>query len=367
MTREEPLRSPQTEAPVHASLAPSYISVVSSTAMYNGTTWEDQVDRMIKDEAVLVFGRKHCPYYRDVIELLVDNLNVTTHVVLLNEIANGEGIQRYILHRTGHSQTPLVFIKSKFIGGCADIMALYQIGELEIDTLRGLIHRSRVKGGGELETARLTQVYRSKAFLPPLLYPHTVNKHVNRIVWLIIFALAIVNAAFYDENWARLVAVALLADFLLRVVAGEAIAPSGALAMLIASFYPPNFQPGAPEQIDIGIGVLLTSLSTMFFYLEFEGSNAVAAAFLAILALIAAFEGFFSISIGSMCVERGIQLEIIPDHIYRVYNRTRLETMEGYNYKYTSSSAPRPRKINTDRSSPVALRYKTKSEEWSKE
>jgi len=96
----------------------------------------------------------------------------------------------------------------------------------------------------------------------------------------------------------------------------------------------------------------------------FDGHTIMGCIGMCLLAVQAAAEGFLNVSLGPLCVELGIHLGIFSDHIYRMYNSTLLETIETENYRTNRQTSPRPVRINADRSDPIALRYKRKSDEW---
>ena len=63
----------------------------------------------------------------------------------------------------------------------------------------------------------------------------------------------------------------------------------------------------------------------------------------------------------------GIQFGLIPKSTYRIYTTTRQETVESWDYLHTDSNAPEPEKVDVDPTSAVSLKYKKKTDEWTKD
>jgi tellurite resistance protein TehA-like permease len=253
------------------------------------------------------------------------------------------------------------------MGGCDDIKALHEKGELEREILVGLIHRQRSVDTAKLESAKLVPMERSMAVNPPFWFPNTVNNRVVRLTGVQVFILSVLSASFPHELWARYLAVGLLVDFCIRLVAGSAVSPLGMIATVLCSHLKPNFKPGPPKQFASFCGVFFTSMGTLFYFLEFENHEYVATAWMAMLAVAAGLEGFFDFCLGCVFFGYGIQYGLIPSHVYRIHTATRQETIDSWEYMYTDSNAPEPTNVDTDPSSPVSLKYKKKTDEWTKD
>ena len=314
---------------------------------------------------------------------------------------HGELIRQYLRDRsTGGDMNapeilPAVFLCGQFLGGCEEVMALHHSGQLERDCREAtstspirevqrveplvnqgkpsLVVRPRVVltpgREGMSPMATLLPRPRSQAILPFFLHPHTVNKHVSRVTALLIFALCVVGAAFYYRFWVRFIAGALAVDYMLRFMVG----PSGSASAMFATFVftcffqKPKFRPGVPEQVNSALGFFFTLMATIFFLVDFPRSDIVACVWLSFAAAQTAMEGFFGVSVGAYTIELGIRSGLVPAYIYRIYNRTRMETIETNVYRFETSDSTRPVKINTDRTNPISLQYKRKNEDWEKD
>lgn len=200
------------------------------------------------------------------------------------------------------------------------------------------------------------------------MYPVAINNHVTRVTALLLFALSIVCAAFFDrESWVPYLSAFITADCLGRFLGGPSLSSISMLSRLLTIHEPPYYMPGPAKQIDSFITLLISVFSTGFFFAKFDDHYAWACAGMVILAMISAVEGLGNFSLGPILIELGIYTAIFDDAIYRIYNATLLETVETYNYIVDRShKPPRPKRITTDRNNPIALRYKRKSEEWTK-
>jgi tellurite resistance protein TehA-like permease/glutaredoxin len=339
----------------------------ASVNLYGGDTVQDQVDALIRHATVVVFGRAWCPFTIDSIHLLTEALQVHTHIVHLDAIPDAKAIIDALQARLPGRKVvmPTIFVHGQLVGGCEELFRLNHSKALENVLLRGLVNRVRALDADSLETAKLAPPVEERLALPFLLFPSTVNNHVSRVASLLVFALSVVGASFYYKEWDPYIALTLLLDFTFRVIGGEALSPFSMLAMMLVSRKTPNFAPGPAKQLDAGIGFALSALAVIFTFLEFSGHDVVACALLVAIAIAAGLEGFFKLSIGGRIVEPCIRLGMLPPCIYRLYNYTRPETVDTYQYLYKKpSNIPKPVKITTDRTSPVSLRYKKKSPDW---
>lgn len=63
----------------------------------------------------------------------------------------------------------------------------------------------------------------------------------------------------------------------------------------------------------------------------------------------------------------GIQYKVFPDSVYRIYTSSKQEVEDSWDYMYKESGAAKPEKVDTDPSSVISLKYKKKSDEWTKD
>jgi tellurite resistance protein TehA-like permease len=266
-----------------------------------------------------------------------------------------------------HFTVPVVFIRGAYIGGCNETKALYQSGVLEQEHLDGLVKLKRTTGTERLETARLLPKERSTAMNPPFWFPNTVNNNVVRMTGVQVCLLSALSAAFHWKLWARYLAVGLLVDFWLRLVAGSGVSPLGMIANLLTSSLKPDFRPGPPKQFAAFCGLFFSTLGTVFYFLDFELHDVVGAIWMGMLAGAAGLEGFCDFCFGCLFYGVGIQFGLLPDSTYRIHTATRQETIDAWDYRFLNSNAVKPVHVDTDPKSAVSLKYQKKTDEWTKD
>lgn len=344
---------------------------VPSLSNYDGDTVSEKTDAFIKAHGVSIIARSWCPFSKDVEDFLTEQMAVTVHVIdvdLVRDAATpGEKIFAHVKSTTGHATVPVVFIKGNYVGGCDTIKALHEKGMLENDYLSGLIQRNRTEGTNQLETAALTPVPKSSATNPFFWFPNTVNNHVVRLTGFQVCVASAICAGFYTESWAPWIAVSLLVDFLIRMTVGSFLSPLGMIGSVIAAPFEPDFRAGPPKQFASLCGVMFTTLSTVFFFVHFKDHDIVGAVWIAMLAGAAGLEGFLDFCLGCLFYGFGIQFGLIPDNVYRIYTASRQEIVDSWSYRFRNSNAPPPERIDTDPSDPIAMKYKKKSDEWTKD
>lgn len=63
----------------------------------------------------------------------------------------------------------------------------------------------------------------------------------------------------------------------------------------------------------------------------------------------------------------GIQYGLISKSTYRIHTATRQEIIDSWDYQNLDSGAPEPVKVDVDPSCPISLKYKKKTDEWTKD
>mmetsp|Transcript_24506 Transcript_24506/g.68292 ORF Transcript_24506/g.68292 Transcript_24506/m.68292 type:complete len:995 (-) Transcript_24506:304-3288(-) len=344
------------------------VTVLNDLSAYKGASLEEQVASIIEDHDVVMFSKTHCPFCRDAKDLLAVQLGVPVHVVEINEHPDGALIFEHLREQTEHKTVPMIYIKGNFIGGCDDLKGLHAKGTLEQTLLKGVEHtRPRFEGTDQLETARLLPPPRSRACHPLFFFPNVVNNYAVRVIGFQTFVLSILSAAFWNKKWGRYTAAFVLADFCLRFVAGASASACGMIANVATSKFKPQFRPGPPKQFASFCGIMFSGFGTLFYFVDFDGHEYLGMVFMIGLAGASFLEWAFDFCLGCEFFAIGIYLGLIPDHVYRIYTSTRQEVEESWEYKFTDSNAPEPVKVNTDPSSAIALKYKKKSDEWTKD
>ncbi|KAL7580306.1 hypothetical protein ACA910_004342 [Epithemia clementina (nom. ined.)] len=343
------------------------VKLVGDLKSYEGSTVEEQVDSMIKTHSVVMISKTWCPFSRDAKDLLSKQIGVTVHALEVNTHPEGAIVFKYLSGSYKHYTVPMIFLKGAFVGGCDELKALHQSGELERRYLAGLIQREQTAGADKVETAKLIPGERSKAMIPPFWFPNQVNNWVVRLTGAQVFILSVISAAQYYEIWGRYLAVGLLVDFGLRLLAGSSVSPLGMTATVLSSFMKPDFRPGPPKQFASFCGLFFSFGAVLFYFLDFEGHDIVGAVWMGMLACAAGLEAFLDFCLGCVFFGFGIQFGLIPDSVYRIYTSSRQEIVDSWEYKFSDSQAPVPTRVNVDPTSAISLKYKVKTDEWTKD
>ena len=140
-----------------------------------GDTPEAKLESFLQSNPVAVLSKSSCPFCRDVIEFLTNDIGVRIcvyHVDLHGP--EGSSILKAAKRTYGHSTVPLVFVKSEFLGGCNEVKALHAKHELE-PKLCGLIVVNKTADTTTLETAKLTLPSRGEARNPLFWFPVSIE------------------------------------------------------------------------------------------------------------------------------------------------------------------------------------------------
>jgi glutaredoxin len=339
---------------------------VTSLDSSDGDTLPEKIDSFIQANSVVMISKSWCPFCTDAKEFLSQRCAVKVHYLDIDHMSEGSKILDHVYTKTGHKSVPLIYIKGEFVGGCAEVKALQEKGELE-KRIFDLVQGQRTKGTDRFETSHLVAVHRSTARNPLFWFPNTVNNIVVRLTGLQVFGISVISCAFFKELWARYLAAFLVIDFMLRLTVGSFLSPLGIIATFLATPFEPDFRPGPPKQFAAFCGVMFSTLATLFYFWDFEYHEIVGAIWIGMLAGAAGLEAFFDYCLGCVFFGLGIQFGVLPDDCYRIYTQTRQETVDSYHYKMNPSLAPQPELVDTDPGSPIALKYKKKNDEWTKD
>lgn len=289
------------------------VEIVTDLLEYQGDTTGERVESFIQTNDVVVIAKSHCPFCRDVLDLLGNQLGVNVHVINVDHMPNASEIHKHVIDTYKHRTFPAVFARGKFLGGCEEVKALRSSGILERETLAGLMHKQRARDTEKVETAHLVPTERSRAIHPLFWFPNVVNNYVVRVTGFQVFVLSVLSAAFPNDAWGRYTAVGLLIDFLLRFMVGSSASPLGMIATLVVSPFHPQFKPGPPKQFAAFCGVFFTLMGTIFYFVEFKGHQYVGCAFMAGLAGASGLEWVLDFCLGCLFYSWGIMFGLIPD------------------------------------------------------
>ena len=74
-----------------------------------------------------VYSKNYCPFCRRAIELL----KIKGVSYQLIDVTEDSTLETEMLHRSGRSTVPQIFIGPRHVGGCADLFALDEQGALD--------------------------------------------------------------------------------------------------------------------------------------------------------------------------------------------------------------------------------------------
>lgn len=87
------------------------------------------VAELIPQHKVVMFSWVHCPFCVRAKEILKPYAS-DMKVYEVEEMENGEDLRAQLYKSYQHETVPAIFINGEFIGGCSDLQALQQSGEL---------------------------------------------------------------------------------------------------------------------------------------------------------------------------------------------------------------------------------------------
>jgi glutaredoxin 3 len=112
-----------------------FSSWFSSSRSLSTTQQDNELKTMIQDTIqnndVVIYSKTYCPYCTSVKTMFKNHFStVKTHVVELDTLPNGSGIQAALQLLTGQRTVPNVFVKGKHIGGNDDSQHAFKSGTL---------------------------------------------------------------------------------------------------------------------------------------------------------------------------------------------------------------------------------------------
>jgi glutaredoxin 3 len=89
---------------------------------------------MLLEEAVFkMYIKSGCPYCEEAQNIILEEEKVSLHVI---NVTKDPHTRELITEDTGHKTLPVIFIGNTFIGGCDDLCALRESGDLELMILK---------------------------------------------------------------------------------------------------------------------------------------------------------------------------------------------------------------------------------------
>ena len=89
----------------------------------------EKVRSLISTGKVLVFSKTWCPYCDEAKDIL-SSANVKYDAFELDKLPDGEAMQKALLQVSGQRTVPNIFIAQKHIGGCSDLKAKIDNGQV---------------------------------------------------------------------------------------------------------------------------------------------------------------------------------------------------------------------------------------------
>ncbi|KAF9915134.1 glutaredoxin [Lobosporangium transversale] len=88
------------------------------------------VERLIRENKVMFFGKSYCPYCKNAKNLLASK-NIAFKTFEIDLESNGPEVQDYLQLKTGQRTVPNIFINNQHVGGNSDLVAANENGRLD--------------------------------------------------------------------------------------------------------------------------------------------------------------------------------------------------------------------------------------------
>ena len=85
---------------------------------------------LVQNNKVMMFSKTTCNYCTKIKKLFQGNGLNQVKIVEVNQIENGSKIYSALKSLSGRSTVPNIYIDSLNVGGCSEVMAAHQTGEL---------------------------------------------------------------------------------------------------------------------------------------------------------------------------------------------------------------------------------------------
>ena len=90
---------------------------------------EEILKKTLEDNKAVIFSKSWCPYCRRAISIL-ENADVDHLVYDLEEEVDGDAVHEAVAAIAGRTSVPQTFISGKLLGGCDDLTAAKDSGDL---------------------------------------------------------------------------------------------------------------------------------------------------------------------------------------------------------------------------------------------
>ncbi|KAF9083112.1 glutaredoxin [Mortierella sp. GBA35] len=95
-----------------------------------GESIKAMVERLIRENKVMFFGKSYCPFCKNAKTVLGDK-GIQFKAYEIDQEPKGAEVQDYLLQKTGQRTVPNIFINSQHLGGNSDLVAARESGKLD--------------------------------------------------------------------------------------------------------------------------------------------------------------------------------------------------------------------------------------------
>ncbi|KAG0363854.1 glutaredoxin-1 [Gamsiella multidivaricata] len=89
------------------------------------------VERLIRENKVMFFGKSYCPYCKNAKNILgAKGIQFKAYEIDLEK--DGAQVQDYLLQKTGQRTVPNIFINTQHLGGNSDLIVAKENGKLDV-------------------------------------------------------------------------------------------------------------------------------------------------------------------------------------------------------------------------------------------
>ncbi|KAH7032467.1 glutaredoxin Grx1 [Linnemannia elongata] len=88
------------------------------------------VERLIRENKVMFFGKSYCPHCKNAKSVLAAK-GIQFKAFEIDLESKGAEVQDYLLQKTGQRTVPNIFINTHHVGGNSDLVAAKESGKLD--------------------------------------------------------------------------------------------------------------------------------------------------------------------------------------------------------------------------------------------
>ncbi|KAF9903514.1 glutaredoxin [Linnemannia zychae] len=95
-----------------------------------GESIKAMVERLIRENKVMFFGKSYCPYCKNA-KTVLGGKGIQFKAFEIDLEPTGADVQDYLQKKTGQRTVPNIFINSQHLGGNSDLVAAKESGKLD--------------------------------------------------------------------------------------------------------------------------------------------------------------------------------------------------------------------------------------------